>query len=535
MSPDPTLSEITLHQASQETTKIARAASIISLGNVISRILGLVRDMLKSEYFGAGSAVDAYTIATIVPTMMYDLLIGGMVNSALVPVFSEYAARDREELWGLVSIILSLAVAILTTFVLVVELFAPQVAFLLSSGASSEVLALATHLLRITVPAVLFLSLSGVITGLLYALKRFTYPAFTTAIFNAGIVALVLLFHSQLGIASMAIGLLVGSLLQMILQLPGLYDTRLRFNLNLMHPGLRRAVTLFAPVVLGLLVDILIGRPITYNLASQTGEGGISWMGYATALREMPQGLVAAAVSFAVLPTLSAHAVGERTGNNNEPFKVTLAQGLRLVIVLILPATVGLFILARPTIDLLLEHGDFIAADTQVTTRALELYLLGLPFAAIDLLLVFSFYARQDTLTPSLIGVFTIITHLIVAVMLMPPLGLYSLMIADSFKHLLHMLISAVILWRRIGGLARHGLSRTLVLTIAGVTVMGVVTYGARLGMGRLLAGDGLLTELLLVLVPAMSGAGVYLGLITVLGVEEIHLLWSAIRRRLLA
>ena len=195
-------------QASQETAQIARTAGIISLGNIVSRLLGLVRDTVKSHYFGAGGAVDAYAVATIVPVMMYDLLVGGMVNSSLVPVFSEYAEKDRDELWKLVSAFLSLAVVLLAVFALVVDLFAPQVAFLLSSGSSPDVQALATRLLRITVPSVIFVSLAGVLSGLLYALKRFTYPAFTTAVFNAGIVFMALLFHGRFGIASMAAALM---------------------------------------------------------------------------------------------------------------------------------------------------------------------------------------------------------------------------------------------------------------------------------------------------------------------------------------
>jgi putative peptidoglycan lipid II flippase len=543
MTVDPTIHDGTSHASLEpsarqlppaEAARIARAAGIIALGNVTSRLLGLARETVKSHYFGAGGAVDAFNVASIVPTMLFDLLVGGMVNSSLVPVFSEYAEDRREELWRLVSALLSLTVIVMAAFILVVELFAPQVAFLLSSGSSPEVLDLAARLLRITVPAVLFLSLSGVLSGLLYALKRFTFPAFSAAIFNAGMVLLTLLLHNRLGIAAMAVGLLVGTILQMALQLSGLRDANLRFRFNLAHSGLRRVAILYMPIALGLLVDILISRPISYNLASQTGEGGISWMTYATFLRQLPQGLVATAISFAVLPTLSVHASKERTAGDGGPFQTTLAQGLRLVTVLIIPASVGLFILARPIVALLYEHGDFVAYDTEMTALALQYYLLGLPFAAIDLLLVFAFYARQDTLTPSLIGVGTVVVYLAAAIALMPIFGLFSLMIADSLKQLLHMLIAALILGKRLDGLGKDGIRRTLGLTLSAVAVMGLAAYGALLGVERLLPGGGGLAELLAVAVPGLVGVALYLGMITLLRVEEVRQLWAAIRRRIM-
>jgi putative peptidoglycan lipid II flippase len=531
-STSPDGSNIVSQPSPQETGRIAQAAGILALGNIVSRVLGLIRETVKSHFFGAGGAVDAFGVATIVPTMLYDLLIGGMVNGALVPVFSEYAEKDREGLWELVSVLLNLTVVVLAVFVLLVELFASQVVFLLSSGSSPEVHALATRLLRITVPAVLFLSLSGVLSGLLYALKRFSYPAFTAAVFNGSIVSLALIFHQQLDISAMALGLLVGAVMQVLLQMPGLRDARLRLRLTFKHPGLRRIALLYLPSLLPLAVDVLISRPISYSLASQTGEGGISWMGYATYLTQLPQGLVATAISLAVLPTLSSHAANERINGNGDAFRKTLAHGLRLVLVLIIPATVGLFILARPTVALLYEHGDFLAHDTQMTARALQFYLLGLPFAAVDLLLVFAFYARQDTLTPSLIGVGTILVYLLTAVLLLPHLGLFSLMVADSFKHFLHTCISALFLRKKAVRLAGYGIYRTLGLVLVGAGAMGLITYSS-LSVIQLLVPAGVLSEVLMVVVPSVAGAGTYLTLIMLVGVEEVKLLWHAVLRRL--
>ena len=256
-------------------------------------------------------------------------------------------------------------------------------------------------------------------------------------------------------------------------------------------------------------------------------------MNYATYLRQLPQGLVAIAVSFAVLPTLSAQAATERTSGDGGPFVATLAQGLRLVTVLIIPASVGLYVLARPTVALLYEHGSFTAFDTSMTAQALQYYLLGLPFAGLDLLLVFAFYARQDTLTPSLIGVATVLFSLVVAFALMPAMGLFSLMVADSAKLLLHTIISALLLGRRLGGLRSQGIIRVAGLTVMASAAMGAATFGAVQGIEQL-ALPSVLSEVLAVGVPSMVGVGVYLLLITLLGVEEIKMLWGAVRKRIM-
>lgn len=525
--------ELTSSSATEETTQIATAAGVIGLGNVASRILGLLREIVKSNLFGAGAAVDAFNIATVVPTMIYDLLAGGMVDSALVPVFSSYAKEEREKLWGLVSVIFNLTLVAMIVISGLLWLFAPNIAVLLNTNAEADI-ELTTQLLRVTVPAVLFLSLSGVLSGLLYSLKRFAYPAFTAAIFNASIVIVTLLLHQRIGIAGMALGLLAGAFAQVALQLPGLRDSFRYLRLAFTHPDLRRIATLYAPILLGLLFEISLNRLVSYRLASDAVVGGISWMNYATTLRQLPQGLVAIAVSFAILPTLSVHASNELKGSSAEAFRQTLARGLRLVIVLIVPASAGLFVLGQPVIDLVLEHGSFTVFDTQMTSMALYLYLIGLPFAAIDLVLVFAFFARQNTFIPALIGVISNIAYLIVAILLLRSMGLFALMIADSFKQLLHAVIAGALLRRRVGGLSAYSITRTTIMTCVAAGVMSVVVYGILLGLRSVLpVTDNIAVEALQVAIPGAVGAGIYLWLVTLLGVDEIKTLWSAVQTRL--
>jgi putative peptidoglycan lipid II flippase len=280
------------------------------------------------------------------------------------------------------------------------------------------------------------------------------------------------------------------------------------------------------------VLDALV-RVFSYNLASSTGESNLSYMNWATTLIQFPQGLVATAISIAILPTLSRQSVqipidGER------PFRDTLGLGLRLAITLMIPAAVGLFVTAGPIIDLLFEHGAFTPADSEVTALALRLYLIGLPFAAVDLLLVYAFYARQDTLTPALIGLFSLILYMVVALALAPALGVFSLMIADSVKHIVHAGLSAWLLSRRLDGFgdqqvvgtaARAGLAA---LIMAGGAVAVITVVPTAIDTERFIG------EAILVGVAGAVSVTLYVGAALVLRLETltwiVRQIWNRLR-----
>lgn len=508
---------------------IAQAAGIIAVGNIASRILGLVREQIIAFLFGASGLVSAFGIAAIVPKMIYELLIGGMLSAALVPVFTHVEELEgRPALWALFSHVASLVAVVLAALVLLLEALAPQVAWLLGGGFEPELQAALAKMIRIIAPAVLFFGLSGVVTGLLYTLKRFTLPAFGAAVFNLGIIIAAPLLAGRLDAFSLAVGVVFGSTLQLLIQTPALRDVRFRFRLDLSDPALRRILVLYLPIAAGLLisnVQIAIDR----RLASSTGASSIAWMDRATTLVQMPHGLVAVAISLAVLPTLSRlSAVGDWDG-----FRRTLGQGLRMVLVLIVPATLGLFLLAQPIVSLLFEHGRFTAYDASWTAWALRYYLVGLIFAAIDWPLNYSFYARQDTLTPALVGVLSVGVYLVVALVLIRPLGFLGLVLADSAKHLSHALTMLIVTRRRLGSLAEMQLGRTIIRALLAGGVMTALMAITLFGITRVMGDGGLVAGLVTVSVVSGVGALVYLGLLTLLRVEEVGLIRDQIQHRL--
>ncbi|MCA9867452.1 MAG: murein biosynthesis integral membrane protein MurJ [Anaerolineae bacterium] len=512
---------------SGENSSIVRAAAILAAGNVASRIMGLAREIVKANLFGSSPLLAAYQAAAYVPTSLFDLIIGGMVNSSLVPVFSDYAARERrDELWQVVSMVLSAATLILLAVVAVVLALAPQVAWLVGTVnfTEPELSTLSVSLIRLTTPAVLFLGIASILTGALYALKRFTLPAFVGAAFNGAIVIVALLNPEE--IRGLVWGLLLGSLLQVLLQLPALRDAKLRWTLNLQHPAIRRIIKLYIPILAGLVVNQL-AIMLSYNLAIRTGDQSLNYMNYATTLYQFPLGLVVTALSIATLPTLSRQAAGDLI-----QFKQTLGDGLRLVLALILPATTGLFALAPFIIGLLFEHGRFTALDTATTALVLRVYLLGMPFAAADQMLVFASYARKDTWRPALVGFVSIIIYSITALLLLGRLGLLSLMVADAVKHVVHTIIMLWILRRQLGNLAGNPVLFSAIKSLAAALLTGLAAYGA----ARLVAGQLDATPLVMRLSPVIAGGIVgvlaYTAAVFALNITETRALPRLLLRR---
>ena len=509
---------------------IARAAGINSLGNVASRILGLVRESVVAATFGASGATSAFDAVSAVPKMVYELLIGGMLSAALVPVLSEYAdGKRRDELEQVFSILLSLAGAVLVVVVVGLELAAPWIAPLLVGGFDARLLATATLLVRIIVPSILIYGVSGMLQAYHYSRRQFIYPAAGAPAHNLGIIVAVVLLAGRLDIASLSVGILVAATTQLLVQLPGLRGTRISLRFDWRHPVVRRILHLYAPVVLSIVIQN-IGIVIDRNLASRTVNEAITWMNKATFLIQLPLGLVSMAISLAVLPTLSQIDAQHEL----DRFKRTLSLGLRLVLVIIIPAAVGLFVLGRPIIELIFEHGEFTSQDTFQSWRALCLYLPGLPFAAIDLPLIFAFYAQKDTLTPVIVGVAMVLLYLVVAPALafLAGLGFLGLVVANSVQLASHAVIMLALFSRRFQGLRGQGILRAALKAVAASVPTAILAHGSYIALeGRI--PSGLIGEILLVFACAGLGGVGYLAAGRALRLEELDFLREAMRRRL--
>lgn len=506
---------------------LARSASVLAVGNLISRVLGLVREMLIAAYFGASGQVSAYRVAAQVPILIYDFLIGGMLSAALVPVLSDYAQRGKAEFAQLVSTLITIFALILALLVLLLELAAPQLAALLAGGFRSSdpgLLVLTAQLIRMVSPMVWLLSMAGVASAVLYALQRFTIPALATAVFNLGIVLAIPLLAPSLGIYSLVVGLLLGSGAQLAMMAVEMRrnGVLVRLRPDWRHPALRRILWLYLPIAAGLLVSLFqVG--LDRRLASGTGESSIAWMANATTLQQMPLGLISVAISLAALPRLSQHyAAGDDGG-----YRATLARGLRMLWLLIAPAAALLWLLGEPITRVLFQRGAFTAQDTAQVVAALNIYLIGMVFAALDYPLNFAFYARNNTLLPALVGVASVVVYTVIALTLVQPLGYLGLVWADTAKQASHLAIMAFLLWRRVGRLGA-GTLRSFALVALATGLLAVVTWG----VAQIVAGvlpPTLLGTLTLIGAAAGSGIAVYAVFLLWRGQAEIKTIFERI------
>ncbi len=500
---------------------LARSAALLSAGNIGSRVLGLVREMVIAYYFGTTGYVSAFRSVNRTLRLLYDLLVGGMMSAALVPVLSEYAARrDKTALWQAFSAILTLFTLLLAVVALAVSAGAVPIIHLLIPGLDPIYQAAGVRMLRLMSWAILFFGVSGLLTGLLFTLQRFTFPAFTTAVFNLGVVLTVPLLVGRFDVYSLAIGTVVGSLSQTLLLMPGLLDARIRPIWEPLHPALVKVWKLYLPLLAGLLVgqaQVLIDT----NLASRTGQHSLAWMQNATTLRELPLGLISMAISAAVLPRLSQNIASGDTGQ----YRQTLGYVLRLVILLTIPAAVGLAVFAKPLIRILFQRGVFTASDTRWTALALWGYLPGLFFASIDWPINYSFYARQDTKTPTLVGIAAVLAYLVVALALLHPLGMLGLVIADSSKHAFHAITMSVLLYlwlRPVRGKSVFlALGRSL-LAAAAMAAVGLLLSAWLKGA----FGVGMIGSFVEVVFGGSIALAMYFSLLLVLGDTDTRQLW---------
>lgn len=527
-----------------DRARIAQGAAIIMAGTLLSRILGLGREQVTSWLFGTGDAVAAFTIADNIHTMLFNLVISGMMEAALVPVLSAYTTPERrEELRRITGALMVLAVIIVGAAVAVMELFAPYVVKVMTvfgGGASTRGIStvdLANEMVRIILPAVLLLALSTILMSTLYSMHRFTRPAISLAARNAAVVAVALtLGRTAFGIRSLPVGILLGALCLVLIQAPGLRDALPRPNFDFGHPAIRRILALYIPISIGLLSNT-VALVIDRNLAWGVSENALGAMRYATTLNQMILGMVATATSIAALPTLSRHF----TNGDSTAFQRTLSNGIKMVTIMVVPATLGLAVIAWPTVRLLFFHGATSSSGAHAIFIALLAYLPGTFFAAFDQVLIFTYYSRQNTRTPVIVGVLAVGVYFVFALSLVGPLGMSGLVLANSAQFTFHALAMWFLLHRSLGHVGDATVKRTFIRSMFAGGVMAAVVYGVSraLGMTSFASGGGatgaaaLPGETLAVALPVVVGIGIYLIALRLLGVDEIHAIQRGVMRRL--
>lgn len=492
-----------------------------------SRVLGLVREQIFAGMFGAGLAYDAFVVAFRIPNLLRDLFAEGALSSAFITVFTDYDTnKSQQETWQLASNVLVFFAILLSCLTLLGFFLAEPLVNLLASKFSTipGKLELTILLTRIMFPFLIFISLSAVVMGILNTKGKFFIPAMASAFFNMGsitggvILALVLPKFGYPAIVGMAVGTLIGGLLQLLMQFPTLQKCGFRFSprLRLRDPGLKRIITLMIPAVIG-LSPTQINIFINTSFASSCAEGSVSWLNYAFRLVQLPIGVFGVALSIAAMPVLAKHAALK----DIKGMKETMVSSLTMVFSLTIPASIGLMFLAEPIIHIIFERGAFTPLDTIATANTLTLYAIGLFAYSANKLLVPAFFALEDTRYP-LYGAFLAVgTNILLINLTIDSLQHLAIALSTSCSMILNFFFLSTVLYFKTGGYSVGYLTKSLLKIGVGGTAMAGFLFWSRLYFENQLTGN-LFQAIIALLFIIGVAAALYGLLLQLLGLQEL-------------
>lgn len=475
-----------MKKEAKQSSKIAKSAGTVSIAVMCSRVLGLVREQIFAGMFGAGLAYDAFVVAFRIPNLLRDLFAEGALSAAFITVFTDYDTnRSKEETWQLASNVLVFFAILLSLLTLLGIFFADPLVNLLASNFSAIAgkRELTTMLTRIMLPFLIFISLAAVVMGILNSKGKFFVPAMASAFFNLGSIiggvslALILPKFDQPAIVGMAIGTLLGGILQLSIQFPALLKCGFKFTprIHLKDPGLKRIITLMIPAVIG-LSPTQINIFINTNFASSCVEGSVSWLNYAFRLVQLPIGVFGVALSIAAMPVLARHAAQKDINGMKE----TMVSSLTMVFSLTIPATIGLMLLAQPIIHIIFERGAFTAFDTVATANTLTFYAIGLFAYSSNKILVPVFYALEDTKYPLIASFIAVGTNLLIINLTIDSFQHLAIALSTSCSMILNFLFLSIALYIKTGGYSVNYLLRALGKIITAGAVMAIFLIWSR-------------------------------------------------------
>jgi putative peptidoglycan lipid II flippase len=433
--------------------RVAKYTSIVMLATLLCRVLGLGREMVISNKFGAGLETDAFFVAFMIPNLLRSFLGEGALNTTFIPVFSDYLAlNNQKKADSFASNVLNILIIVLVIIIILGILGAPIIVNIVASGfrLEPEKFKLTVHLTKIMFPYIGFAAIAALFMGVLNSYKQFFIPAFAPAMLNIGIIFLAVIYSKNIGIYSLAIGVIIGGLFQMLMHIPALIKKHFnyKFIIDFNEPGIRTLFGLLMPAMFGLAID-KINFVVDRIIASYLAHGSISALYYANRLMQFPLGVFGIALSIAILPTLSKNVSKKQF----EELKDSFNFGIKILSFFILPSTVGLIILSTPVVRLFYEHGVFSSQDTRLTEIALVCYTVGL-FAMATLRLVIStFYALKDTRTPLKIGIVVVILNIILDLILVRYLAHAGIALATSIAAIAHLIILGFTLDKKVEGI----------------------------------------------------------------------------------
>lgn len=523
----------------QKPPKLARAAGLISAATMLSRVLGLVREQLFAALFGASMFADAFNVAFRIPNLLRDLFAEGALAQAFVPTFKSSLKRDgRQAAYELGNRVAGTLLAVIGAIVLVAAVFMPSIVDVLASDYANVPgkFDLTVTLTRIMLPFLAIISMAAVAMGMLNAQDKYMAPALAPASFNVMSVtvgtALYLSGASGRWVAiGWAIGTVLGGLAQLGVQMPSLWRAgfriRPRVDVLLRDPGVRRVARLMAPAIAG-LAAVQVNIAVNTMFAT-TEAGAVSWLNYSFRFLQLPIGVFGVAIA-TVSTTRYADAAAD---NDTRAILDHLYEGLRLVLFLTIPATVGLLLLGEPILRLIYERGNFTAMDTMATAAALELFVVGLCAYAGVKVIAPAFYAVNKARIPMIASVSAVVGNLALVIALHERHGFRILALGTAIAAVLNFVVLYVMFHRSIRSI-RH--TRLLVYAVRvgfAAAIMAAVVWASHRAIVSALGIHGLFARSVGALGPIALGALVYGVACHLLRIEELAQFSDKLMRRL--
>jgi len=518
--------------------QILKSASIISIITVVSRILGYVRDQRLTLLLGTSGVADSFVLAYRIPNVLRRLVGEGSMTASFIPVFTDYMRnRSREETWKFANRLFWTFSVVLASLTVLGVIFSPLAVRFFSMFGKNQAQVEAIYLNRLMFPYILFIGMAALSMAILNCFHIFGLPAATPILLNISFIVFSVALvwkHFSSPAAALAVGVLVGGIVQFFLQVPQLVrrGMNFEFGISFTDPGVRRVARLMLPGFLGigiaqinLLVDTIFAN------AKVMPEGSLVSLYVADRVTELVLGGYAIAIATAILPMMAHQA----SGGDFEGMKKTLGFALRIVSFITIPAAVGLVILREPIVQVLFQHGRFVAESTRLTARALLYYSMGLPAFAMVKLIVPAFYSTQDTQTPVRVAVFTMLVNVLLNVIFLfyffPKLRNGGPALASVLASYFNVLVLFIVFRLRFGRLGTREILTSMGKIAICSAAMGAVCW-TMLRYSHFDLIDHFVTRLV-VFISMISGATIaYLGLAWLLRCDEIHEVYGIAFRR---
>jgi len=424
----------------EKKSSLVRSVGFVSSATALSRVFGLIREQVMAYYFGAGVATDAFVAAFRIPNLLRDMFAEGALSSAFVPVFKQKLVKGtKEEAFELANIVTTGILLVVGFIVLIGLIITPFIVFITAKGftAEPEKFQLAVEMTRIMMVFLLLVSLSALVMGMLNSFERFTIPALSPALFNLGTIVTVVTMYTVFDqpAYTLAIGVVVGGILQLAIQLPALFRTgfRFRLNFNFLHEGMKKILRLFTPMIIGLSagrINILVST----LWASFLAEGAMSYLNYSFRLMHFPLGVFAVALGTVALPKISELAAQGDSENLNKTFY----QAINFNFFIVVPAAIFLALLSQEITQLTFQWGAFSELDTQNTALALRHYSYGLVGFAVVRVIVPFYYAFNDAKLPMRVSILTVVINILLYIPFVKMLDFAGLAAATSVAGLIN-------------------------------------------------------------------------------------------------